>query len=238
MVDLPMASVNAAVTDHFIMLFWDMSDETLYEFHNRDSFFHILVIFVAVVVESNKITIILIDPGSSDHGTAEVSSDIFYNCFGITFVRLGIDVETILVIPVTAGLDLFERGADLGFHIIEQSGAERVTQESVIKMIDIAPEAIITVATFRDETMDVRIPFEIPAEGMEDHDKTGSKIHGFVLLEKHAGNNAVYGMEKAVKEGTVIEKKVTELFINGKDTMTVCNIDELKGHRGSTLHGV
>ena len=48
----------------------------------------------------------------------------------------------------------------------------------------------------------------VPAEGMEDHDETGSEVHGFILLKKHTGDNAVYGMEKTVEEGAVIEKKV------------------------------
>ena len=73
---------------------------------------------------------------------------------------------------------------------------------------------------------------------MEDHDETGSEVHGFILLKKHTGDNAVYGMEKTVEEGAVIEKKVPELFINGKDTMAVRDINKFKGHRGSTIHGI
>jgi len=43
-------------------------------------------------------------------------------------------------------------------------------------MRDITPESIITVTAFRDETMDMRIPFKIPAESMQDHDKTRGKV--------------------------------------------------------------
>lgn len=86
--------------------------------------------------------------------------------------------------------------------------------------------------------MDVGVPFQIPAKGVEDHDKAGSEVHGFVLFKKHAGNNAVYSMKKAVKERTVIEEKIPELLINGEDAMAVGNIDQFKGHRGSALHGI
>ncbi len=82
------------------------------------------------------------------------------------------------------------------------------------------------------------VPFQIPAKGVEDHDKAGSEVHGFVLFKKHAGNNAVYSMKKAVKERTVIEEKIPELLINGEDAMAVGNIDQFKGHRGSALHGI
>ena len=45
-------------------------------------------------------------------------------------------------------------------------------------------------------------------------------------------------MEETVQERTVLEKKVSKIFINGKNTMTVLDIDELKGHAGSALHGI
>ena len=82
------------------------------------------------------------------------------------------------------------------------------------------------------------IPFKDPVKGVEDHDKTGSEVHGFILFKKHTGNNAVYGMKKAVEEGAVIEEKAPELGINGKNTMPVGNTDQFKGHRDSALHGI
>ncbi len=45
-------------------------------------------------------------------------------------------------------------------------------------------------------------------------------------------------MEKAVEEASVMEEEFTELFINGKNTVAVGNINEFKGHRGSTFHGI
>ena len=73
---------------------------------------------------------------------------------------------------------------------------------------------------------------------MENHDKTGSKVHGFILLKKHVGNDIVYGMEEAVGEGAVLKEKIPEVFINGKDTVAVCNVDELKSHRSGASHSV
>ena len=45
-------------------------------------------------------------------------------------------------------------------------------------------------------------------------------------------------MNETVKKGTIFEKVISEVFINGKDTVTVLDIDELKGHTGSALHGI
>lgn len=47
-------------------------------------------------------------------------------------------------------------------------------------MSDITPKAIIAVAALGDQTVDVGIPFEIPAKSMENHDVAGSKIFGMV----------------------------------------------------------
>ena len=58
----PVPGIKSTVAYHLIMLLWDMLDEALNEFHNRNGFFYVFVIFMAVVVESDKISIIFIDP--------------------------------------------------------------------------------------------------------------------------------------------------------------------------------
>ena len=105
-------------------------------------------------------------------------------------------------------------------------------------MSAIAPESVITVSAFRNEAVDMWVPFQIPAEGMQDHDKARSKIHGLVLLGKHTGNNTVNGMEKAVKQGAVIQEKLSEALVNGEDTVPMGDIEEFEDHRGSALHGI
>ena len=45
-------------------------------------------------------------------------------------------------------------------------------------------------------------------------------------------------MKETVQKGAVMEEKLAEPGINGKDTMSVGDIDELKGHGGSAFHGV
>ena len=58
------------------------------------------------------------------------------------------------------------------------------------------------------------------------------------MFEKDAGNGTVNGMEEIVKEGAVLKEKIAELFVNGKDTVAVCNVEELKGHRSRAPHSV
>ena len=139
---------------------------------------------------------------------------------------------------VAEGLYLFKRWSELSLHFIKKGSAESVTEISIIEMTYAAPETIVAVAAFGNEAVDVRVPFQIPAKGMEDHDKAWSEVQGFILFRKHPGNDAVYGMKETVQKRTVIKEKLAEPGINGKDTMPVGDIDELKGHGGSAFHGI
>lgn len=77
------------------MFFRDVADETFYEIYDRQSFLYILIIFMAVIVESNGITIIPINPGCGYDGSAKIASNIFSNDFRIAEIRLGIDIEAV-----------------------------------------------------------------------------------------------------------------------------------------------
>ena len=55
--------------------------------------------------------------------------------------------------------------------------------------------------------MDVRIPFQIPPEGMQDADKARSKVFGLVKLEEHTQDDIPDRMKQAVKKGMVLKKK-------------------------------
>ena len=105
-------------------------------------------------------------------------------------------------------------------------------------MMDIAPEGVVTIAALGNEAVDMGVPFQIPAEGVEDHDKARCEVHGFILLQEHTGNDTGDRMEKAVEEGAVVKEKVAQLLINGEDTVAVGNINEFKRHRGSTFQGI
>ena len=45
-------------------------------------------------------------------------------------------------------------------------------------------------------------------------------------------------MKETVKERAILQEKITDGCINGKNAMTVSDINELKGHRGSAFHGI
>ena len=49
--------------------------------------------------------------------------------------------------------------------------------------------AVIAVATFGNQAVNVRIPFEIPAKSMKNHDITEREVFGFVHFKEHVENN-------------------------------------------------
>lgn len=165
-IDLAMPCIQAAVADHLKVLLRDVTNEPFYEINGRDSFLYVFVIFMTIVMEGDRITVIVINSGSSNNGTAKITADIFDNCSRVTKHWFGINIEPLFMVAVTFGFDLFKRRPDDSFHFIQESSAESVAEIGVIKVMDMTPETIITETAFRDEAVNMRVPFEIPAEGM------------------------------------------------------------------------
>ena len=191
-----------------------------------------------MIVESDRITVIVIDPGSSDDRPAKITTDILSDYFGVTEIRFSIDIETMFMFAVTSCFYFFKRRPDPDFQFIEESGAESTAEIVIVKVPDMTPGAVITVTAFGEEAVDMGIPFEIPAKSVEDHDISRGEIFGLVELEKHTGDDTGDRMEETVQERAVLEEKGTEIFINGKDAMAMADIDELKKHRGGAFHSV
>ena len=193
---------------------------------------------MTVIVERDRITVIVIDPGSSDDRPAKITTNILSDYFGVTENRFSIDIESMFMFAVTSCFYFFKRRADPDFQFIEESGAESTAEIVIVKVPDMTPGAVITETAFGEEAVDMGIPFEIPAKSVEDHDISGSEIFGLIELEKHTGDDTGNRMEETVQERAVLEEKGTEIFINGKDAMAMADIDELKKHRGGAFHGV
>ena len=62
---------------------------------------------------------------------------------------------------------------------------ESLTEKIIIKVFYWFPGKIIAGSAFRDKSMDMRVPFEVAAEGVEHTDKTGSKVFAFIHFRKH-----------------------------------------------------
>lgn len=193
-----MPGIKAVIADHFEILIRDMLDEKFDEIHSRNGLFDKSIILMPVIMESDVVSVIRVNSRESNDRTSEITSDIFGNSISVTEIGLSIDIESILVLFVDGGLDFFERGADRILHVIKKSGLKSFAQISEVKMRDFTPEGVIRKPTFGEEAVYVRIPFKGTAESMQDTNKTGNKVLGFVDLEEHPQDNTADGGKKAV----------------------------------------
>ena len=69
--------------------------------------------------------------------------------------------------------------------------------------------------------MNMRIPFKWAPKGVEDADKAGNKVFGFIQLIKHTKNDTTDSKKQTVKERTIFKEKMTEFFVDGKNTVAV-----------------
>lgn len=122
-------------------------------------------------------------------------------------IGFGIDIEAIFVFFINGSFYFFERRTDTSFEFIEECGLESFTKKGVVKVLNDSPESVIGEAALSKKTIDMRIPFERPVEGMQDTDETGDKVSFFVQIKEHPENNAANSTKKALKEGAVIEKE-------------------------------
>ena len=85
-----------------------MLNKPLNEFHRRNRFAYVFVVFMPVVMKGNGITIITVNSGSGNYRTTKISADIFDYNFRITFIRFGIDIEAFFMFCVAFGFLLFK----------------------------------------------------------------------------------------------------------------------------------
>ena len=105
-------------------------------------------------------------------------------------------------------------------------------------MFDDTPEALIRETAFRNEAMDMWIPFEGSPKGMKDANKAWNKVFRFVEVMEHTQDNTADSLKETVKERTVFQKEVAQFIINGENTVPVCAADQFKSDLSGALLGV
>lgn len=232
------ACIDAIITNHLEIRFRNVADKPFHEIQYWNGLVNKFVVFVPVVVESNRITIVLVDAGSGDSRTPKISADIFGDDGRITKVGFSIDIKTILLITVNRGFDFLERVTNPGMHFIKECGLKRFPEQFIVEVFKGTPTTGITNATFGNKTVNVRIPFKVTSKSMQDTDEAGSKTFRFVLALEHSEDNTADSREKTVKQCSVSKKKRAKFFRNGKNTVSVRDIKEFEGHGSSSVDGV
>ena len=182
------------------MLLRDMLDNTANEIKHRDSLFNIYIVFMAVVVEGDILAIVFINTRGSNDRPSQISANVLDDFTRVALLWFSIDIETVLMISVGSSLVLSEGIAYLLMHQGKQSSLPGITEIFIVEMRLASPPAGITEAALGDKTVNVRIPFEIPAESVEDTDETRSEAFSLVIFEEHPGDDRVNGRKEVIKE--------------------------------------
>lgn len=237
-IGFPVSCIKPVIAGHLEVLFGDMLDEKGNEIHYRNRFFNVRIVFVFIVMESHILPIVGINAGGGNDGAPKVAADIFDNSISITEIGFDIDVEAVFIFFENGSLGLFEGRSDTLFQFIEEGNLKSLAQKGIVKVFYNPPEAVIRETALGKETMDVWIPFQRSAEGMKDTDKAGDEVSAFIHFVEKSENDTADSLKEAVKQGTVIQKERTQVFINGKNEVPVGAVNEFEGHFGRAVNAV
>ena len=262
--------IEAIVTNVAEMRIRNMDDQFLDEFNGR--FDHIITFFILVVMvkpmDNIGLLIVTDDAAFSDAGPAgithivgdariDVIAMVFVFKFFIFFLGPGMDVKSFRMIFIQDRFSALERRADFFFDEAKQFVLEGLSQFGEIEMGEELEGIFIRgIDQFRNEGMDMRIPFEITAKGMEggDHAKM---IDMAVVLEgivreldafspeladegsiDKSRNGIASSDEEDIEVGPVLAEPVSEAVRDGEDDMSVFGIEAERGGLDRKLFGI
>ena len=262
--------IEAIVTNVAEMRIRNMDDQFLDEFNGR--FVHIITFFILVVMvkpmDNIGLLIVTDDAAFSDAGPAgithiegdariDVIAMVFVFKFFIFFLGPGMDVKSFRMIFIQDRFSALERRADFFFDEAKQFVLEGLSQFGEIEMGEELEGIFIRgIDQFRNEGMDMRIPFEITAKGMEggDHAKM---IDMAVVLEgivreldafspeladegsiDKSRNGIASSDEEDIEVGPVLAEPVSEAVRDGEDDMSVFGIEAERGGLDRKLFGI
>lgn len=262
--------IETIVTNVAEMRVRNMDDELLDEFDSRFDHIISLLILVVMVKPMDKIGLLIVtdDAAFSDAGPAgithivgdariDVVAVIFVFKFFIFFLGLGMDVKSFRMIFIQDRSSVLERRTDFFFDEAKQFILEGLSELGEIEMGEELEGIFIRgIDQFRNEGMDMRIPFEITAKGMEggDHAKM---IDMAVVLEgivreldafspeladegsiDKSRNGVACGDEEDIEVGPVLAEPVSEAVRDGEDDMSVFGIEAERGGLDRKLFGI
>ena len=248
----------------------NMDDQFLDEFDGRLDDIITLFIFVIMIIPMDDIGLFIKtdDAAFSDAGPAgithivgnarvDVVAVIFVFKFFIFFLGPGIDIKAFGMFFVQDGSGAFERGADLFLDEAQSFILEGLSELGEIEMSEEFEGIIVRrIDQFRNEGMDMRVPLEITAKGMEggDHAKMidmAVVLEGIVseldafspeLADERSINKSRDSVtssdEEDIEVGSVLAEPVSETVRDGEDDMSVFGIKAERDGLGRKLFGI
>lgn len=110
--------VKTVITEHFEVLIRDMTNKFFDKFGGRDGLGNKLIIFMAIVMESNILTVVIVNSRHGNNRTTKITGDVFDDFFGVRKSRFGIDIETVRTVFVAKSLHFFEGRTKVVFKFV------------------------------------------------------------------------------------------------------------------------
>lgn len=262
--------IEAIVTNVAEMRIRNMDDQFLDEFNGRFDDIITFFILVIMIVPMDNIGLLIVtdDAAFSDAGPAgithivgdariDVIAMIFVFKFFIFFLGLGMDVKSFRMIFIQDRSSVLERRTDLFLDEAKQFILEGLSELGEIEMGEELEGIIVRrIDQFRNEGMDMRIPLEITAKGMEggDHAEVidmAVVLEGIVseldtfsleLTDKRSidesRNGVACGDEEDIEVGSVLAEPVSEAVRDGEDDMPVFGIETERCGLDRKLFGI
>ena len=153
-----------------------MLNQELYKIDGRKSILYKGIVFMTVIVKCDVAAIIRINPFQCNDGPAEIAADIFNHGIRITEIGFGINIKAMFIFAVNKSLGCLKRRSNAGFKKIQEGGLKGFPKESIVEMFNNPPEAVIRETAFRNEAVDMRIPFQGASKRMKDADNARNKF--------------------------------------------------------------
>ena len=113
-------------------------------------------------------------------------------------IRLGTNIESFGMFAIHFVFNFTKRFTNLISYLVEKNFSEGIAKETEIKVCARTPNSMITSTTFRDKSMNVRIPFQVTPESMKNQNKSRGEKFSFVLFVKHTKNNISDRMKETI----------------------------------------
>lgn len=118
LVNSTVSCIKAIVPCHLEVFFRYVLDKQLNKVNRRKGFSDKSIVFMPVVMKGHVIPVIGINPGKCNDRAAKIAADIFDNGFGVTEIRLCVNIKAIFVFTVYLRFSFFKRRANALFQFI------------------------------------------------------------------------------------------------------------------------
>ena len=141
---------------------------------------------MTVVPPSDHLFVIFIFDAVFSHGrSGSVSGNVVDAIINVIviivfFFLFGVDIKAVFIFFVNGNLCFFKGRANAFFQFVQKSSLESFAEIGVVKVVNNSPEAVIGETTLGKKTMDMWIPLQGSAKGMQDANETRDKVPAFI----------------------------------------------------------